>query len=249
MLIEKNIRDDIALLTLNRPERRNALGTAMMTELAGHLVNVTKDSTIRAIVLSGSDDAFSAGSDLKELAELDTAGMAEHEAGTAAVVRKLMTCPLPVIAAVEGYALGGGCALAMACDIVVASESARMAMPEVANGWIPPWGLMAIRRRCTDIQARQFIWGAEACDVQELVAKGLVDKACAPGTAVDTALSIADKLAQLPPASVASTKRFFADAAQAESDDARSSQMFKENGITEAAQVTFEKFSRKGIAK
>jgi len=245
MLVERQTDRGIAQLTLNRHERRNALGTAMMTELAAHLDALSADNSTRAIILTGSGGIFCAGSDLKELAALDISSVAQHEAETAAIVRQILTCPRPIIAAVEGYALGGGCALALACDVVIAASNARLAMPEVANGWIPPWGLTAIRRRGGDIAAQRLIWGAEAFTVAELASMKLVDRICGEGEALAQSTELAHSLASLPPAAVAATKRFFSDAIPAKEEDAISSQLFDENCATAEAKATFAKFSHK----
>jgi enoyl-CoA hydratase/carnithine racemase len=146
-MIDVNLKDGLAILCLNRPERRNALGTESMRLLNEALNAADRDADIRAIILTGAPPAFCAGSDLKELGGLSIRDMCEHEAATASVARRIGLLSKPVISAVEGYALGGGFILAVSCDIVVTANNTRWNLPEVANGWTPPWGLGALLAR------------------------------------------------------------------------------------------------------
>ena len=165
----------VAIITLDRPERRNALGTDMMRALSAALREHDVDPATRVIVITGSPPAFCAGSDLKELAALSTAGMCDHELETATAVRLIGALNKPVIAAVEGYALGGGLMLAIGCDVVVSAVDARWRLPEVANGWIPIWGMGALIARAGPARARQLSWGAVDMDGREARAWGVVD--------------------------------------------------------------------------
>ena len=232
------------LITINRPERRNALGTATMQQIGGALAEAQADADVHAVVLTGAAPAFCAGSDLKELAGLSVAEMCEHEAETAAVARSIGKLDLPVIAAVEGYALGGGCILALSCDLVVSARNARWAMPEVANGWLPPWGLEALVARAGLVTARSLTWGTFDCDGVEAHRLGLADHLSEPGEAVTTAFGLAARLAALPPHSVASTKTFFRSLRQdAERLDAVASLQFSHDAGSPAAQAVLARFA------
>ncbi|MET3925717.1 enoyl-CoA hydratase/isomerase family protein [Devosia sp. 2618] len=232
------------LITINRPERRNALGTATMQQIGVSLAEAQSDTDIQVVVLTGTAPAFCAGSDLKELAGLSVAEMCEHEAATAAVARSIGKLDMPVIAAVEGYALGGGCILALSCDLVVSARNVRWAMPEVANGWLPPWGLEALVARVGLVAARSMTWGAFDCDGMEALRLGLADHLSEPGEALSTALAIAARLAALPPHAVSSTKTFFRSLRQdAERLDAAASLQFSRDAGSPAAQAVLARFA------
>lgn len=244
-MIDCEITPPLAILTLNRPDRRNALSRPMIRELSQRLDTLSGDEQVAVIILTGEGGVFCAGSDLKVLAGLDVDGIVEHEAETAAVVRSLQSFPKPIIAAVEGYALGGGLSLAAACDLVVAAEGARLAMPEVANGWIPPWGLNAFKKRCSLTHARRLVWGAESFSTAQLLSMGVIDHLAEPGQAISKAKSLAQALALLPPGAVSQTKRFFAiPSDSAEADDTLASGMFREDCRSDAAKASFQKFSK-----
>ena len=150
--IRTEISGGVAVVTLNKPARRNALGTESMAGLRAALVRLSADPACRAVVLTGAPPAFCSGSDLKELGALSVPGMCAHEAETAMVARQIGLSPLPVVAAVEGFALGGGMILALSCDVVVTARGTRWNLPEVQNGWLPPWGLQALLARDGNIR-------------------------------------------------------------------------------------------------
>jgi enoyl-CoA hydratase/carnithine racemase len=115
----------IATLTISRPERRNAIGAELVESLFCAFAQLDSDPRVHAIILTGVAPGFCAGSDLKELAETDLAGMRAHERRTAALVRSIALLDKPVIAAVDGFALGGGFVLAVSCDVIVTAANAR----------------------------------------------------------------------------------------------------------------------------
>src|SRR6201992_4101720 len=166
---------DIAILTIDRPARRNALDQQLIEELAGELDRADRDPQTRVIVLTGSAPGFCAGSDLKELAGMDLANMGDHEAHTATLARSIALMNKPVVAGVEGFALGGGFVLAASCDIVVSHPAARWHLPEVMIGWIPPWGIQALVSRVGPVAARRLVWGAEEFDGREAHRLGIAD--------------------------------------------------------------------------
>src|ERR1700729_2173063 len=138
---------DIAVLTIDRPGGRNALGQQLIEELRSELDRADRDPGIRVIVLTGSAPGFCAGSDLKELAGMDLASMGAQGADTATLARSIALMNKPVVAGVEGFALGGGFVLAVSCDVVVSDAPARWHLPEVMIGWIDPWGIQALVAR------------------------------------------------------------------------------------------------------
>src|SRR6185437_9190192 len=139
LLLERG--DGYAVVTLNRPKVMNALNRALFAELDDAFAALANDSGVRAIVLTGAGEkAFAAGADIGELATLTAAeGQLLARRGQA-IFRRIETCGKPVIAAIQGFALGGGCELAMACTIRIASEAARLGQPEVKLGLMPGYG-------------------------------------------------------------------------------------------------------------
>jgi enoyl-CoA hydratase/carnithine racemase len=234
-------------LTIDRSERRNALGTALMARLADALAAADADPDVGAVVLTGAPPAFCAGSDLKELGRLDVAGMGRHEAETAAVARSIGALDVPVVAGVEGYALGGGFILAISCDLVVTAEDTRWHLPEVVNGWLPPWGLGALSARVGPVRARALVWGAEPIDGTEAHRLGVADVLAPKGEALERAMALADRLAALPRAAAISTKRFFEPlvAAEGERLDREAGRRFVADCESEEARTTLARFTVK----
>ncbi|MBV8851107.1 MAG: enoyl-CoA hydratase/isomerase family protein [Methylobacteriaceae bacterium] len=243
--LEIKVSAGIATLTIRRPHRRNAIGAALVEALFDAFARLDADANVRAIVLTGVAPGFCAGSDLKELAEADLAGMRAHEARTAALARSIALLDTPVIAAVDGFALGGGFVLAASCDIVVSAINARWHLPEVTIGWIPPWGLQAVTARVGPVAARRLTWGAKPFDGREAHRIGIADYLAPDGQSVlDAALEEARLLAALPPPAVTSTKQFFAPLVSrtAEADDAWANRLFAGDCGHPVAQATLKRF-------
>ena len=234
----------VLILRLDRPERRNALGEEMIARLEEGLRNADENDAIRSIVLAAAPPAFCAGSDLKELGALSISGMCKHELETARVARQIGFIGKPVIAAVEGFALGGGFILAASCDIVVSASDTRWHLPEVQNGWIPPWGLQALAARVGPVKARLLTWGGEAIDGTRAEAIGLADYVTEPGSAFDRAIVVAEALAKLPAGAIASTKRYFEPLvlADAERQDELATRIFAADCNDPVAQQVLARF-------
>jgi enoyl-CoA hydratase/carnithine racemase len=234
----------VAVVRVNRTARRNALGDALVAALRNALREHDTDDAIAATVVGGVPPGFSAGSDLKELASMSLDEMCEHEARTAAFCREIAQLRKPVIAAVEGFALGGGFVLAASCDVVVTARSARWNLPEVKIGWIPPWGLETLVNRVGVVRARQLVWGGRPFDGDEALRLGVADHVADDGKAIDVAIDIANRLAKLPREAVASTKLYFATKAarDGEGGDLIASQLFRNDCRYPAAQATLKRF-------
>lgn len=187
----------VGLITLNRPEALNALNKALTAELSTAAAEFDADPDIGAIVLTGSDRAFAAGADIKEIKDKTFAEVYDEQLITAtwegiSRVRK------PVIAAVSGHAIGGGCELALMCDIIVASETARFALPETGIGVIPgAGGTQRLTRIVGKAVAMDMILTGRAIDADEARSMGLVSRVVPAGTQVTEALAIANRLAAL----------------------------------------------------
>jgi enoyl-CoA hydratase/carnithine racemase len=236
----------VAVLRLNRPAVRNALDAALVARLATMLLELDDSPDVRALVLTGSAPGFCAGSDLTELARLAVSERIRHEARAGYLARTLQQLSTPVIAAVEGFAVGGGFLLATSCDVVVSAGQARWQLPEVGLGWVPPWGLHSLLSRVGPATTRRLAWGEQPLSGRQVHRLGVVDEVCEPGFAVRRALKVARRLAALPPNAVTSTKRALADASAgaAESLDARTSWMFGLDCGSSSAQLSFARFSR-----
>jgi len=172
------LRDGIAQVTINRPDKLNALNDAVIGELDQVATLVTTDPAVRGVILTGAGPkAFAAGADIGELAGCDpTAAEALSRRGSG-VFRRLEECPKPVLAAVNGFALGGGCELAMACHLRIASENARFGQPEVKLGIIPGYGgTVRLARLVGRGRALEILLSGAPIDAQEAWRIGLVNR-------------------------------------------------------------------------
>jgi len=197
----------VAVVTINRPQAMNALDVATLTELRDTLVELRDDAEVRVVVLTGAGGrAFIAGADIKAMSEMDVAGAKAWGELGHNVAQLLETMPKPTIAAVDGFALGGGCELALACDIRYASPLSRLGQPEINLGIIPGWGgTQRLARVCGIGFAKELILTGRLVDAQEALARGLVDVVHEP--VLDKALETARLLASKSPLALAAAKR------------------------------------------
>ncbi|MFA6021789.1 MAG: enoyl-CoA hydratase [Rhodospirillales bacterium] len=195
----------IALLRLNRPEARNALNMALRRQLAEAFANAASDPAVKAIVVTGNGEAFAAGADLAEMADAGTIDILLRE--THLLWRTIAQCPKPVIAAVNGYALGGGCELAMHADIIVAGKSAQFGQPEVRVGIMPgAGGTQRLVRAVGKFKAMKILLTGKPVLAAEAEAMGLVSELADDDQVLPTALKLADDIARLPPLAVREIK-------------------------------------------
>lgn len=243
-MLNKRLEGSVAIITIDRANRRNALGTQLMHSLHDALNALEHDGDVSAIVISAVAPGFCAGSDLKELAEMNVAQMCAHEAETARIVRAIGFMEKPVVAAVAGFALGGGVGLAVGCDLIVTHPECRWHMPEVPNGWLPPWALAALSARVGPVAARRLVWASEPIDGAEAYRLKLADYLVARDAVEPEAIKLGERLAALPRVAVASTKRFFAPLINggAEASDALANRIFAENCGHETARGTLKRF-------
>ena len=194
----------IRLVTIDRPERRNALDRATYAGLGAALTEAGRDGSVRAMVLTGAGGCFTAGNDLKDFQDVDTAG----DSPGLAFLKALRACPKPVVAAVEGHAVGIGTTLLLHCDLAYAGQGARFRMPFTALGLSPEGASSYLLPLAAGSKAAaELLLLGEAFTAEEAVAAGLVNAAVAEGAALETAMAKARALAALPPASIAATKR------------------------------------------
>ena len=230
-MLERRREGALELLRLDRQAVRNALDAALAAELARTLSDAQRDEQVRAVVLAGRGAGFCAGSDVKEMARVTSERRLEIEREKAALLKAMAAAPKPVVAAVHGFALGGGLMLAAACDLVVTASDARWRLPEVGLGFFPPWGLEALVARVGVSRARLLVFGHEPLDGARALELGLADYCVAPDAAEAEALAQAARLAELPPAALASTKRFFAQLAGAAELDRLAATAYQLNQI------------------
>jgi enoyl-CoA hydratase len=203
------VEDRVGLLTVNRPKALNALDGRTIGELAQVLDAVAGDRSVRALVLTGAGEkAFVAGADISEMAGLSPLEARSFaEAGQRAFAR-LEALPIPTVAAVNGFALGGGCELAVACDLVYASEAARFGQPEVNLGLLPGFGgTQRLSRRVGLMRAKEMILSGEVVDAPRAKAIGLALDVLPPERLLPHALGMARKIASRGPLAVAAAKR------------------------------------------
>ncbi len=197
--------DGVALLTLNRPEKRNALSRALRQEIVAQLAGLERDEAVRAVVLGGSGPAFCAGFDRSEFA--GGGEMGEVFAESLEYHRRVYTFPKPLIAAVHGPALGGGCDLAAMCDFRLASSGAAFGQPQVRFGAPASYELM---RAVLDTGvAREMCLTGRRYDAQEALTIGLVNRVVEPGELADVAAGLAREIATLPDAMPGVAKQSF----------------------------------------
>jgi enoyl-CoA hydratase len=197
--------EGVALIRINRPEARNALNLEVRRLLARHLTEMGEDDAIRCVVLTGNEKSFAAGADIKEMAGTGTIEMLAR--GTHKLWRTIAACPKPVIAAVNGFALGGGCELAMTCDIIIAGESAKFGQPEVKIGIIPGGGgTQRLTRAAGKYKAMRYILTGDLFSAKEAFEMGLVSE-IVPDAEVETrAVEMAQQIAALSPLAIQQAK-------------------------------------------
>jgi len=205
--VKLEINQGIATVTVNRPDAMNALNNDVLNDLYDAFTQLSKDESVLAIIVTGEGKAFVAGADIASMHH-----MKPIEAGALAsnghrVMNLIESTPKPVIAAVNGFALGGGCELAMACDIRIASERAKFGQPEVNLGIIPGFGgTQRLPRLVGKGMAKFLIMTADIIDAQEANRIGLVEKVVAPEHLMEAATALATKIISKAPLAVASAK-------------------------------------------
>jgi len=197
--------DAIAVVRINRPKVRNALNMAVRRKLAEIFESFVEDTALRCVVLTGNEASFAAGADIQDMAEISAVDMylRHNERLWEAVGR----CPQPVIAAVNGFALGGGLELAMHADIIVAGRSAKLGQPEVRVGIMPgAGGTQRLTRAIGKFKAMRLCLTGEIINAEEAFAMGLVSKLVEDDEVFDVALDMAEQMTKLPPIALAQIK-------------------------------------------
>lgn len=198
-------RGAVAVLTLDRPAKRNAITNAMAEQLAAHAGAINADDAIRAVLLRGAGEkAFCAGMDLRAIEAFPTAWAFRHRPDYPGAVRSIGK---PVVAALHGFALGGGFELALACDIRIAAASTRIGFPEVTRGWVGGGGASQMLPRLIGVgQAMRLLLTGDQVDAPEALRLRLVERVVPDDELDAVAMALCEKLAALPPVAVQAVK-------------------------------------------
>jgi enoyl-CoA hydratase len=204
MSIELESRGSVAVVRLNRPEKLNALTRGMMDELAAVFARVETDDSVRALILTGAGErAFCAGTDIEELAGLDAEGAAQAARRGQAVCERIEKFPVPVIAAVNGIAAGGGCELALACHLRLAATHAKFGLPEMRLGIIPAYGgTQRLPRIAGKGRALEAMLTGSQISAEEAQQLGLVNRVVEPDELLPEALALACEIERLAPLAI-----------------------------------------------
>ena len=205
ILVEK--KDAAIVLTINREKAMNALNRETVAEIQNFISSHWSDNSFSVLIITGAGKAFVAGADITELKELDVEGGTDLSSRGNYLFKSIQNFPKPVIAAVNGFALGGGCELAMACDIRIASEKAKFGQPEVNLGLIPGYGgTQRLARLVGRGKAMQLTLTGDMIKADEAHRIGLVDEICAPDELMDKALAMAQTIASKSPLAIRMAK-------------------------------------------
>lgn len=203
-LLERH-SETIAIVRLNRPEVRNALNLTIRQELATIFRTLAEDRSLRCVVLTGNPQAFAAGADIADMSRIDAIEM--YHRHTERLWAAVGECPVPVIAAVNGFALGGGLELAMHADIIIAGKGAKLGQPEVKVGIMPgAGGTQRLTRAVGKFRAMRMCLTGEIISATEAYEMGLVSQIVDDEDVLDAALAMAKTIAKLPPIAVAQIK-------------------------------------------
>ena len=225
-------RGRVGLITLNRPQALNALNRQLMLELMDALEAFDNEDAVGAMVVTGNEKAFAAGADIKEMADKTTHQMMDGD--HLAAFGRIRTIRKPVIAAVSGWALGGGCEVALSCDMIIASDSAQFGLPEINLGVIPgAGGTQRLVRAVGKALAMEMILNQRRIDAQEALQYGLVNRVKPVSDYLNEAMNLAEEIASRAPLAVRAAKRMIN----------HSYESLLANGLAEEKQVFYNLFS------
>lgn len=201
------VADRVALVTLDRPPM-NALSTDLIRSVGAALTECGQREDVGAVVIYGGPKVFAAGADIKEMAGTDRAAIESFTGDLMSALNAVAECPKPVIAAITGYALGGGCELALACDLRVAAADARLGQPEILLGIIPgAGGTQRLARLIGPARAKDLVFSGRFVAADEALRIGLIDRVAEADGVLDDALAWARQLARGPALAMAAAKR------------------------------------------
>jgi enoyl-CoA hydratase len=201
IIVTEQYQPSIALIQLNRPKELNALNPQLMGEVRDALVQLDKNDAVKVIIITGNDQAFAAGADIKQMADKSAIDM--HIMDQFSTWDQIRKTKKPIIAAVSGFALGGGCEFVMTCDMVIASETAKFGQPEIKIGTIPgAGGTQRLTKAVGKAKAMELILTGRFLSAQEAHFYGLVNKVVPVEMYMHEATELAKEIAQMPPIAV-----------------------------------------------
>ena len=219
LIIQKE--ENICIVKINNPQSMNALNSEVLSELDAAFSCIEQDSEIEAVILTGEGRAFVAGADISQMSTMNAAQGKEFGVQGSKVFRKIELLPKPVIAAINGFALGGGCELALSCDIRIASTKAKIGQPEVGLGITPGFsGTQRLPRIVGEGRAKELIYTAKAITADEAFRIGLVNKVVEPEELMDAAMTMAKTIAKNAPVAVRLSKEAIGRGMQTDIDSA-----------------------------
>lgn len=213
-VLRYDVEDGVATLTLNRPDKRNALNSSLVAALKEGLDRAEADDSVRVVALTGAGKDFCSGADLAELERIATMSADENledARSLGALFTKMRDHPCPVVALVRGRALAGGCGLATACDVVLADEGAEFGYPEVHLGFVPAMVMAMLRRKVSEGSAFDLVVNGARVSAAEAARLGLAQHVFHGATFETEARNYLEGLAKRPPGAVALTKRLLYD--------------------------------------
>ena len=199
----------VITLRLNRPEVRNAVDRATVDALRRCVDRIAADPQARAVVLCGQGQGFCAGADLRELSRLSPADAGRFVGQAAEAMNRLVLLPLPVIASIHGFALGGGFLLSLYADVRVVASDARIGLPPAARAWMLPWAMSRLASWIGPARAQQFVLRGGVLTAEEMQRRGLVDEVVPPNELASRTQHLARDLATWPPAALSELRHFF----------------------------------------
>ena len=222
MPVEMQVTGPVAVLTLDNPGKLNALSIEMLDAIGGHLDALESDGAVRAVVITGAGEkAFAAGADIGHMAEATVQEARDYAERGHALFARIEEFPKPVIAAINGFALGGGCELSLACDIRLAADTARLGQPEVNLGIFPGWGgTQRLPRLTTPGFAKDLIFTGRLVAAAEAQAAGLVNHVYPQGELLDRAVALGEEIAKKSPLAIAAAKGLINEALEGDYHDA-----------------------------
>jgi enoyl-CoA hydratase/carnithine racemase len=215
-----DVDDDLGVVTLNRPERRNALSEALLGELLAAVERMGAEPAIRALVLAAKGPVFSSGHDITDMAERDEAAMRRLLEACTRLMRTLQALPVPVVAAVQGVATAAGCQLVASADLAVAADTARFATPGGRGGWFCITPMIAVARVLSPKRALELLFTGDEIDAHTALAWGLVNRVVPPDRVLDEAKALARRASRGSPSAKALGKRLFYETAELDVDAA-----------------------------
>ncbi len=210
--VELSSEGPVRVLTINRPEKLNALSAEVLLDLERAIADIVADSDVRAAVLTGAGKAFVAGADIAAMQQMSVEEAEEFAALGHRVFDSIESARFPIVAAVNGFALGGGCELALACDFIYASEKAKFGQPEVALGVVPGFGgTQRLPRRIGAAMARELIYSGKMIGAEEALRIGLVNAVFPVDGLLEAANAVAREIAKKGPVAVSKAKQVISE--------------------------------------